>query len=172
MPVLSEWNNFYMLLGSCAGALIGLQFVVLTVAAQTSLIAHEHTNAAFSTPTITHFGCVLLMSALITLPWHDFRVITIILLLLGSGGMAYVTRVTVFFKRQPQYKPCRYDWVFHIVFPSIAYTALTFAATALLFDQKVALFGVAAAALTLLFVSIHNAWDSVLYILVTHKRKE
>jgi len=31
MPDFAEWNGFYVIVGSAAGALIGLQFVVLTL---------------------------------------------------------------------------------------------------------------------------------------------
>lgn len=31
MPELTEWKNFYVILGSSAGTLIGLQFVVITL---------------------------------------------------------------------------------------------------------------------------------------------
>jgi hypothetical protein len=33
MTALSEWENFYVIVGSSAGALIGLQFVVITLIA-------------------------------------------------------------------------------------------------------------------------------------------
>jgi hypothetical protein len=31
MVEIREWSNFYLIVGSAAGALIGLQFVVLTL---------------------------------------------------------------------------------------------------------------------------------------------
>ena len=52
MPELGEWGNFYMMVGSAAGALIGLQFVVLTLIADRALPISADANAAFSTPTI------------------------------------------------------------------------------------------------------------------------
>jgi hypothetical protein len=33
MTGLAEWGNFYVIVGSSAGALIGLQFVVITIIA-------------------------------------------------------------------------------------------------------------------------------------------
>jgi hypothetical protein len=33
MTALAEWANFYVIIGSSAGALIGLQFVVITLIA-------------------------------------------------------------------------------------------------------------------------------------------
>jgi len=34
MTLLSGWENFYVIVGSSAGALIGLQFVVVTLIAE------------------------------------------------------------------------------------------------------------------------------------------
>jgi len=34
MSALSGWENFYVIVGSSAGALIGLQFVVITLIAE------------------------------------------------------------------------------------------------------------------------------------------
>ena len=34
MSDLAEWDSFYVILGSAAGALIGLQFVAMTLIAQ------------------------------------------------------------------------------------------------------------------------------------------
>jgi len=34
MPELMEWDSFYIIVGSAAGALIGLQFVVMTLIAE------------------------------------------------------------------------------------------------------------------------------------------
>lgn len=66
MSEMAAWDSFYVIVGSAAGALIGLQFVVLTLIAERPPLR----VAAFSTPTIVHFGVVLLMSALLRAPWH------------------------------------------------------------------------------------------------------
>ena len=34
MSPLDQWDNFYMIVGTSAGALIGLQFVVMTLIAE------------------------------------------------------------------------------------------------------------------------------------------
>jgi hypothetical protein len=44
-----------------------------------------------------------------------------------------------------------------------AYAILALSAFAVPFHSREALFGVGSAALLLLFVGIHNAWDSVFY---------
>lgn len=38
MSELTEWGSFYLIVGSAAGALIGLQFVVMTLIAERPLL--------------------------------------------------------------------------------------------------------------------------------------
>jgi hypothetical protein len=63
LPLLSNWQNFYMIIGTAAATLTGLMFVVTTLIA--SIDAHLSTlNAAvsaFNTPTVVQFGTVLLL---------------------------------------------------------------------------------------------------------------
>ena len=56
MTVLSGWQNFYVIVGSSAGALIGLQFVVIALIADMPIVRGQaQAGAAFATPTIVHF---------------------------------------------------------------------------------------------------------------------
>ena len=51
MTALEGWKDFYVMLGSCAGALIGLQFVVMTLIAEAPAVAgEEKAGRAFLTP--------------------------------------------------------------------------------------------------------------------------
>ena len=69
MNQFAEWDSFYVIVGSAAGALIGLQFVVMTLIAEKPARDMQRAGAAFATPTIVHFGAVLLVSALMRVPW-------------------------------------------------------------------------------------------------------
>jgi len=60
MSDLAEWDSFYVILGSAAGALIGLQFVVMTLIAQRPPLRAAEAAPAFLTPTIVHFGAAFL----------------------------------------------------------------------------------------------------------------
>ena len=66
-------------------------------------------------------------------------------------------------RRQSAYKPEFEDWLFHALLPCAAYSVLAGSASAARFRLHEALFGVATAALMLLFIGIHNAWDAVTY---------
>ena len=67
---------------------------------------------------------------------------------------------------QTIYKPVFEDWLFHAVLPVASYVTLATAAGAAWSHPRAAMFMAGAAALLLLFVGIHNAWDTVTYIVV------
>jgi len=73
MQALKDWQNFYVIFGSAAGALIGLQFVVLTLIAgiPRNINLSPDAGAAFSTPTIVHFVTVLIVSGIQCIPWQS-----------------------------------------------------------------------------------------------------
>jgi hypothetical protein len=53
MTALSGWQNFYVIMGSSAGALIGLQFVVMAlIADMPAARGQEQAGVAFATPTV------------------------------------------------------------------------------------------------------------------------
>ena len=64
---------------------------------------------------------------------------------------------------QTTYQPEFEDWLFHLLLPLGAYCILALSAFAASSYTQEALFGVAAAALLLLFIGIHNTWDSLVY---------
>src|SRR3954470_3165111 len=89
MSAFSEWESFYVIVGSSAGALIGLQFVVLTLLAERPRPRLAEGSAAFTTPTIVHFAAVLLLSALISAPWRGHGLVALLWGLISLGGMVY-----------------------------------------------------------------------------------
>jgi hypothetical protein len=90
MTALAGWENFYVVVGSSAGALIGLQFVVITLIADTPITRGQaQAGGAFATPTIVHFGAVLLLSAVLSAPWQEFGTGAVLWGLLGLTGIVY-----------------------------------------------------------------------------------
>lgn len=173
MNEIARWDNFYVIVGSAAGALIGLQFVVLTLIAERPPAGAEQAGAAFGSPTIVHFGSVLFLSALLHAPWHGITAVSVIWGLLGLGGTIYMVIVARRMRLQNAYKPVFEDWLFHVALPLAAYAILGLSSPAayVYLHERYALFAVGAAALLLLFVGIHNAWDSVSYHVFVHRAK-
>ena len=172
MTPLAGWQNFYVIVESSAGALIGLQFVVMALVADMPRTgAQAQAGHAFATPTIIHFGAVLMLSAALSAPWHSIGGAAVLWGLMGLGGVAYAIIVARRQRVQTAYQPVFEDWLFHAVLPFAAYATLSASACAARAHPTECLFGVATAALLLLFIGIHNAWDAVTYHVFVNKPK-
>jgi hypothetical protein len=163
---LVAWESFYVIIGSSAAALTGLQFVVIALVAESRMKSSSREISAFGTPNVVHFCVVLLVSAIVCAPWRSLASAGLALTLCGAAGVLYTFLVARRARRQTGYKPVLEDWLFHAVLPFIAYGVLAVAAAVLARNPASVLFVIGAAALLLLFVGIHNAWDTVTYIAV------
>ena len=163
MPEFAEWESFYVIVGGAAGALIGLQFVVMTLIAEKPPLRIAEAGAAFASPTIVHFSVVLLLAAVLRAPWEGIAGVAVLWGLMGAGGIVYTVVVARRVRTQTAYNPDPEDWIFHLVLPFVSYGLLVLSAFAAAKHTHEALFGVGAAAVALLFIGIHNAWDAVVY---------
>ena len=173
MAPLAEWQNFYVIVGSSAGALIGLQFVVITLIADMPLGRGEaQTSGAFTTPSVVHFGVVLFLSAVLSAPWSGIATPSALWGFAGLCGIIYELIVTRRLRNQTLYTPVFEDWLFHVVLPIAAYAMLVASALVDHSRARPALFLLAGAALLLLFIGIHNAWDLVTYHVFIRRREQ
>jgi hypothetical protein len=168
---LAPWENFYIIVGSSAGALTGLQFVVMALVAETEVTTDTGEVDAFGTPTIVHFCAVLLISAILSMPWVEISHAALVVGICGALGVGYTLIVIRRAKRTKNYKPEMEDWIWHTMLPLLGYVTLLVSAVSIPFNHVPAFFGIAAFALLLLFVGIHNAWDSVTYMTVKSLQK-
>src|SRR5213076_2894810 len=125
-------------------------FVVLTLIAERPRSGTAEAGAAFATPSVVHFGVVLLLSAVVSAPWHA----------IGARRM----------RVQTVYRPVFEDWLFHVHLPIAAYAMLAVSAYVARSHARPTLFLVGAATLVFLFVGIHNAWDAVTYHVFVNRR--
>src|ERR1051326_9044385 len=123
MP-LHEWDNFYVIVGSAAAALTGLQFVVVVLGAEVEAVRDAAAVEGFGTPTIVHFCVVLTIAALISVPGRTAVSLGSLLMLLGIGGVGYSIVTARRAKRQSNYEPVLDDWLWHVGLPFAAYAAL------------------------------------------------
>jgi hypothetical protein len=164
MKALEVWQNFYVIVGPSAGALIGLQFVVLSLIVNRPTVRVDpQTGATFSTPTIIHFSTVLTLAAVLTCPWQTAVAPAFVYGALGLVGLLCIAIIGRRMRRQNAYRPEFEDWFFHVLLPFAAYGGLFVSALAAGSHAQEALFAVGAAVLLLLLTGIHNAWDAVTY---------
>jgi hypothetical protein len=172
MAVLDVWDSFYVIVGSAAGALIGLQFVVMTLMAERPSSRVAEANAAFGTPTVVHFAAALLLSVLLRVPWPSVNYAAIACGSVGAAGLIYALIVTRRMRVQAAYAPDFEDWLCHGIMPPLGYSLLIVSAVCAVSHLSAALFGIAGGALLLLFLGIHNAWDSVAFAALFARNRE
>ncbi|HUQ98633.1 MAG TPA: hypothetical protein VM166_04200 [Gemmatimonadaceae bacterium] len=171
-PILSRWETFFFMVGSSGAALTGLVFVVITLANETRGPEGEKALGAFATPNIVHFCAVLLIAAIVCVPWTHLVAPSILFGAAGLSGVIYVAVVTRRTNQQTAYKPVFEDILWHIVFPFAAYLSLLGGAVFLPRRPVESMYAIAGSALLLLFTGIHNAWDSVVYLAAMPSRGE
>ena len=167
---LTDWQSFYVLVGSSAAALTGLTFVVITISAERgdvtgSAAARLAGLRVFITPTAVHFAAALWLSALMSIPGETAIALQVLLTASGLAGLSYCVpllprmRVGTF-----GYKPFLSDWIWNATLPVAAYLALTAAGLMLPSRLAPSLYMVSGVVLLLLFIGIHNAWDVVVWM--------
>src|ERR1700733_8372038 len=171
MSPLEGWDNYYVILGSAAAALLGLTFVVI------ALISERRTNpaglAGYITPTVVHFGTVLGMSCFVSMPHQNVMGLSLGFGSTAAGLLIYTGAITASMRRfAKDYVPVLEDWVWHVILPALVYCVLLAMAFLLWREPRQSMYGIASALLLLLFVGIHNSWDVAVSVTVQRKKEE
>jgi hypothetical protein len=165
---LQGWQNFYMLSGAAAATLTGLMFIAVTFGS--SLVTRETASytRAFLDPTYLHFVQVLLTSCLLTVPTLGPGFLGGVLFVVGA--FRFVRLHWVFGRyRDAQRRHGDIelsDWVMSIALPLLCYLSLMATGAGFLLGHAVALSGLAAVNLALLFIGIHGAWELFVWMAV------
>jgi hypothetical protein len=162
--LFGAWESFYVIVGSSAAALTGLQFVMITLAKEAWREPSTGEIDAFATPTIVHFCAVLLVSATLSAPWPGLLGPQLIMAAAGLTGIAYAAFITWRATHRTRYKMVLEDWIWHVALPIVAYLVMVVGAFTLDGQFIGALFAIAGSALLLLYIGIHNAWDATTYV--------
>jgi hypothetical protein len=174
LPFLSNWQNFFMIIGTAAATLTGLMFIVITLIA--GIDVHIPTvNAgisAFNTPTVVHFCSVLLLAVILSAPWQAFASVSLLLGLLGLGEVIYLITVIRRMRRIPGYQTPLRDRLWYSAVPLSAYFVLIVSAITLPVNPALVLYIISAVMVVLLFTGIRNAWDLLTYLAVDRAHAE
>jgi hypothetical protein len=163
--LLAGWDNFYVIVGSAAGGLTGLTFVVIALVRDASRVNPVGLRA-FVSPTMVHFGGVLALAAFVSMPHQHVATLSAGFIAGGVAGVGYGLRTAVLLRRSRAggYVPVREDWVWNVILPSVSYAAIACLGILIWHRPEQSLFGVAAFALLLLFIGIRNAWDIAVWM--------
>jgi hypothetical protein len=160
---LRGWDNFYVIAGSAAAGFTGLTFVVIALAADSRRVNAVGLHT-FVTPTVVHFSTVLALSAFMCVPQQTLLSVGIGLGVVGIAGLIHACVIGAnIHHNMGTYIPVREDWIWHVFLPGIVYGAFCFLAWFLQTRPDPAEYGIGAAALALLLIGIHNAWDIAIF---------
>jgi hypothetical protein len=166
LPTIEGWDNFYVIVGSSAAGLTGLTFVVIALASDRHVVKLSGLRT-FITPVVMHFGSALLISALLCIPGQTAITLSACIGVTGAVLSSYGVVTTYrMYRGRGSYRPVFEDWLWNAVLPTLCYLALLLAGVWALRQPAAALYMVGAAALTLLFIGIHNAWDVAVWVTV------
>lgn len=166
LPLLEAWSNFYVIVGSSAAGLTGLTFVVIALVSDAQGVRMSGLRA-FVTPIVMHFGSALWLSAVLCVPGHTAVSVAACMMVSGAILSAYGATTTYrMYRGRALYNPVLEDWIWNATLPSLCYLGLLAAGVLALQRTALALYIIGAAALTLLFVGVHNAWDLAVWVTV------
>lgn len=159
------WDDFYLLIGSAAAALIGLLFVVATLSTGNDRRTAEKGQRLYMTPIVFHLAVIVVLSAMAMAPTLQpvgFGLITGIAVAAGLGqAMRSINGIRNAELGEP---PHWTDVWFYGVGPGVVYLALAAASVVVLLDRHDAENWIATITVVLLLLSIRNAWDLVTFL--------
>lgn len=159
------WENFFLIVGPSAGALIGLMFVVVTLSQGRDRQQYETGKHLYTSPVVWHLGVVLLLSCAAVAPPMTRLVFGSMVAILAAIGIGFGLRSTIGIMRHKLTgADSLFDTWFYGVIPTVAYLCMAASAVAILLDGVWAESAFAASLMALLLVSIHAEWDLVTFL--------
>jgi hypothetical protein len=161
------WGEFYVILGAGSGALLGLLFVVTTLAAGMRLGRDTLTlgSALYMTPSVFHFMTVLVFSAIATVPHLSGWTMAAILGPWALAGTVYTTATAILIRARPLPDSGTWAdaWTYGLL-PAAMYVGLIACAWSAWQGSTNAPYALAIGMVVLTIIGIRNAWDLVTFI--------
>ena len=159
------WENYYLMIGSSAGALIGLMFVVVTLTAGRDRAEIERGKHLYTSPIVWHLAVILTLSGAAAIPGISARVFGAATIFLAALGFGWGIRsATGIWRRPGAPDAAGFDTFWYGIAPALVYICLGAAGIGIFAAQAWGENAVAVALMALLLVSIHAEWDLVTYL--------
>jgi hypothetical protein len=166
LEALSEWRDFYVMVGTAAAAILGATFIVVTLAA--GVRERQLGLRGFISPTAVHLGSVVVGSAILAAPTLSRLILAI---LLGIGGLAGAGYSLIVARRIWRLNLQIEDRASYALIPILAYLTMGIAALMVNWDLTETLNILAVTIVVMLVVGIRNAWDMATFM-ITRDRSE
>ena len=165
--MFERWDNFFVLIGTAAGGLIGLLFVVVTLTSErVDRDRALRASGIYMTPNLVHFAVALVASALVLAPLSP-QLMAAVLAGAALAGLANAVRASrgiAAFQRESASSPHWSDLPLYGVAPGVLYVGLLGVAAAIWLGADFAPYALAALLMILMLLAIRNAWDLITWI--------
>ena len=161
------WNDYFVLIGTASGGLIGLLFVVITLTSGLDRRRSLRASGVYMTPNVVHFAVTLVASALVLAPRISTRVDALVLggaALAGLGNAVRTCLGVAAFAKESGSPPHWSDMPAYGIAPGLLYVLLFGDAVAVWFGMAFAPFALAGLLMVLMLLAIRNAWDLITWI--------
>ncbi|MDB5454285.1 MAG: hypothetical protein JWO33_2863 [Caulobacteraceae bacterium] len=159
------WEDFYLLVGSAAGALIGLLFVVVSLTSRMDRSSALRGVRVYMSPLLCTLALVLVMSGLAMVPELSRQEAAVVTTAAAVIGLAYGIFVVFLFRNLNMPEPTHWSdpWWYGLG-PMVIYAALGGVAAVMWTDLEWAARALAAVLMASMILSIRNAWDLITWI--------
>jgi hypothetical protein len=158
---LQQWSSFFSITAAASATLLGLLFVVITIAPGIGRQLASKSKV-YLTPAVIYLTSVLIMSALLTIPNQTRLSAVICISIMCVFGLLYIGSLTVM--RSEVYES-RFDRYRYAVVPLLAYVVLFSGGLVLRRSGQIGLDVVAAGMVMLLNAAIQNSWSIAISII-------
>jgi hypothetical protein len=158
------WDAFYTLLGTTAGALISLLFVVMTLSGGRERPDASRGIKVFLTPVVFHFAVVIAVSATALAPGLPPVLVELALAACAVTGFGNMLLVGLQFGGKDFQSAHWTDFWCYAAAPALTYLALGGCACALRIRPDMAVEALGLVLVIHMLMSIRNAWDLVTWL--------
>jgi hypothetical protein len=167
---LDRWANFYVVTSAAAATLVGLLFVVITLAAEGAGTSEKNRIRLYLTPTVVDFGSVLSLAAVLTIPTQSRLSATICCCFAGAAGILFTLSAQVGSRRHRFHE--RIDVVQYVILPAVAFGMFIAGGAMLGSAPQRGLTLVAAGMLGLIVLALRNSWAIAVFIVASRNGKD
>jgi len=166
METLEKWHDFFILVGTAAGTLVGLIFVAASIGAGLFTGKLKDVMGAFITPTIIHFSSVLFVCIVAMVPSLSsvsLAAFTGVIALIGIGySCSTLLRISNRYSSATSFM----DRLWYALTPAGGYLILAIATLEPLIRSSARPSWIAIAVSILLLAGIRNAWAITAWIAI------
>ena len=169
---LDRWANFYLIESTAAATLLGLLFILITLAAERRPNDQAKIRL-YLTPTVVLFGSVLCLSALLTIPNQSRFTVTLCACLVGGAGVLYSASmlITRAGGQRPKWEH-PLDVIQYVALPCVAYGLLIGGGALVTRTAQRGLALVAVGMLSLIALALRNSWSIAVEVVSTPRGEQ